>query len=384
MSDRSVDSGDDASGEDRLDYEPDYDQYSEGEWEDEEDVPYDDDEEDDESDDDRVKVDKNNVKLCPDHGYGQMTKACDTCAAAFALLKDKKLIKELSSGSCSKEQDLLSRYGGRVDTIKPTLSLDSSTIKLAQKIFTGGVWRDSKMWPEIVKSYLTLSQEQHEELNSDLQVESILRKFRREARFKHIWNYHREQSECLRNLRISQRVIFKIIERIFADLSKVRDIGLEAGLEYPKEAPVKEDGVHVPKREVKDKLKYSKHEDAFPRPDIQKFVAEHGLNIDTANALITFMEDYRATVSKHFMELYDLTSSNLNDTESLLIFYTNLYGHVDGSWRDLLRNRASCLFKNYIKGDVLEQTSAKKMKDEKATGLFGGLLSLFYYIYKLL
>ena len=83
---------------------------------------------------------KDNLKLCPKHGYGEMTKSCVTCSAAFSMIKDKKTIKELCSSGSSKENDLLSRYGGRVDSVKPTLSLDQSTIKFAQKIFSQGVF----------------------------------------------------------------------------------------------------------------------------------------------------------------------------------------------------------------------------------------------------
>ena len=178
-------------------------------------------------------------------------------------------------------------------------------------------------------------------------------------------------------MRICQRPLLTLIEKTFEDLSKLRDIGEKAGLEYPDVAPVKVDGVNVPKREVPDKLKYSKYEDILPRPDIQKFVQENGVSLDTANALITFMEDYRKSVADQFLSLYDITAAHLNDAESLLVFYTNLYGHVDGSFRDLIRNRVASLFRSDIKADVLELTSSKKMKDEKATGYFGGSFYLF-------
>ena len=355
-----------------LNYEPS--QSEDEESGEEENVPDDSDEE--ESEDEQVKVDRDNIKLCPKHGYGQMTKSCVTCSAAFSLISDKKLIKELSSGSSSKADDLLSRYGGRVDSIKPTLKLDPSTIKLAQNIFTGGVWRDSKLWNDVIKSHLTLTPEQHEELNADIQSESLLRKYRRDSRFKHVWSYQRDLSDGLRNLRIGQRPLLSLIERTFEDLSKIREIGEKAGVEYPDVAPDKVDGVSVPKREVPDKLKYTKHEDVLPRPDVQKFVQENGVSLDTANALITFIESYRKEVADQFMSLYDVTAAHLNDAESLLTFYTNLYGHIDGTFRDLIRNRVASLFRADIKADVLELTSSKKMKDEKATGYFGGSVFL--------
>ena len=385
MSDRSDQSDLSGGDEDNLDYEPEtYEEYGdqgpESGEDDEDEEEYDPDDEDEEEVD-RPKVVKDNLNLCPKHGYGEMTKSCLTCSAAFSMIKDKKTIKELCSSGSSKEDDLLSRYGGRVDSVKPTLSLDQSTLKLAKKIFSQGVFRDSKLWTEIVRQHLTLTPEQHEELNSDIQSESLLKKYKREKRFRHIFNYQKEMIDFLRNLRISQRPLFSLIERIFVDLSKVRSIGGKAGLVYPDVAPDKVSEVNVPKREVPDKLKYSDKEELLPRPDVQTFIQNNNLDLDTANNLITLLEDYRKSVGSKFMELYKVCSDSLNASEDLLVFYTNLLGHIDSSCRDLARNKVACLFRGDIKTDVLEQTSSKKMKDEKSTGLFGGQLDFYFLLY---
>ena len=52
-----------------------------------------------------------------------------------------------------------------------------------------------------------------------------LKKFKREKRFSHIFNYQKEMIDFLRNLRISQRPLLSLIERIFADLLKVYPAG---------------------------------------------------------------------------------------------------------------------------------------------------------------
>ena len=145
--------------------------------------------------------------------------------------------------------------------------------------------------------------------------------------------------------------------------------------------PDKVSEVNVPKREVSDKLKYSDHGELLPRPDVQTFVQNNNLDLDTANNLIALLEDYRKYVGSHFMELYKVCSDSLNASEDLLVFYTNLLGHIDSSCRDLARNKVACLFRGDIKIDVLEQTSSKKMKDEKSTGLFGGQFDFYFYIY---
>ena len=94
------------------------------------------------------------------------------------FIKDKEIIAELCKDSGSSE--LLSRYSGKCDAIETTLFLDSDTVKLAQNVFTRGVLRDKKVWTDLVKNYLTLPSHQHDELNLDIQPESILKKFKSE------------------------------------------------------------------------------------------------------------------------------------------------------------------------------------------------------------
>ena len=72
------------------------------------------------------------------------------------------------------------------------------------------------------------------------------------------------------------------------------------------------------------------------------------------------------------MELFDTSARFLNNVEGTLVFYTDLYSHVDASFRELIREKVSSLFKPDIKADVMMKTSSKKMKDEKPKGLFGG------------
>ena len=97
-----------------------------------------------------------------------------------------------------------------------------------------------------------------------------------------------------------------------------KSVGEDAGLKYPDVAPAKVSEVNVPKREVSDKLKYDKYDEILPRPDIHAFVQDNNLNMDTANAVIALLEDYRASVGNKFMDLYNVCSANLNASEDLL------------------------------------------------------------------
>ena len=45
---------------------------------------------------------------------------------------------------------------------------------------------------------------------------------------------------------------------------------------------------------------------------------------------------------------------------------------MDSGFRELIREKFASLFKKDIKSDLIEQSSSRKMKDEKAQGIFGG------------
>ena len=355
--DRDDSADEESDDQEELEYEEDPRQYDQDhDHESGEDDPDDDDEEGEETQE--PKSDKQNlklVKLCPDHESGRMTRSCSTCAAALSLISNKDIIKELCSES--KDSSLSSTYAGHCDTIVPTLILDPDTIKLAENIFSKGVWRDSKLFPDIVKKYLTLPAEQHERLNADLKMEDALKKYKKEKRFKPIFDYQKDLMESLRHLRIIQRPLFASMERINSDLVKVRAIGGKAGIKFPDSAPIKSDaeGVHVPHvgHAVPDQLKYSNFDEIFPRPDILEFVQDHGLDLNAANAATALIKKYRDDVVKQFMELFDAVASSLNATEDYLMFYSNIYTMVDSSLRELLRNKSSNLFRRDIKLEIL-------------------------------
>ena len=324
------------------------------------------------------------LKLCLHHNRGEMTKTCKSCSAAFALIKDKKIIAELCGNTDSSE--LLSRYSGKCDAIETTLYLASDTIRLAQNVFTRGVLRDKKVWTDIVKKHLTLPPDQHEELNLDIQSEDILKKFKSEKRFQHLFSYQRDLAESLRNLRIGQRPLFAVIEMTNIDIGKLRSIAERAGFNFPDLAPAKV-GVNIPRNGnmVPDKLKYVDVNNVLPIPDISVFVQENNLDRDVSDGLAELFKSYRELVVSIFVEIYNLFSNYINSSEDYLQFYTQIYSHCDATIRNLIRNKAASLFKEHVKLDILELSSQKKMKEEKPTGLLGGqLLTLFSLIINIL
>ena len=161
--------------------------------------------------------------LCSKHKKGQMLSTCPSCSAACALIKDKTIIEKLSLNTVTDSESagasLMSRYGGRCDIVEPTLVLDPFIVKVAADIFNKGVWKDSKMWTEVIKNFLTLPIEQHELLTSNLKSKELLNKFRREPRFKGIFKYQTDLANCLKSLRIGQRPLLKLMERLNNDIT---------------------------------------------------------------------------------------------------------------------------------------------------------------------
>ena len=352
-------------------------QYTDDEWSDVEEEDSDDESDDHGSHDDVLHEQQGAstgvLKLCPNHNRGEMTKTCQSCSAAFALIKDKKIIAKLSGNSDS--SDLLSRYSGKCDAIETTLFLASDTVKLAQNVFTRGTFRDKKVWSDIVKNYLTLPHDQHEDLNLDIQSENILKKFKSEKRFQHLFSYQRDLADSLRSLRIGQRPLFAVIERTNTDIDGLRSIADRAGFSFPQVAPVK-DGVNVPRNGnlVPDKLKYTDVKNVLPLPlsDIMDFVHENNLSQEAVEALSKLFDNYRELVVSMFVEMFTLFSTYINSVEDYLQFYTQIYSHCDATIRNLIRNKVASLFKDNVKSDILEQSGQKKMLEEKPSGLFGG------------
>ena len=327
--------------------------------------------ESDEEEADNDQIDISTLVLCQQHKQGEMMNSCPTCSTAFKLIKDKDVIEKLtlkSSGS------ILARYQGRCDSIEATLSLSSDTVQLAHSVFTKGLWKDPRLFHEIVKKFLTITPEQHELLSSDLRPEDLLSKFRKEPRFRNLFKFQNELASAIKHSRISVRPLLALIQRVDTDIEKVRVIGNDAGIKYPDIAPVKK-GENVPRtgRQVPDKLHYESKDGLFPLPvaELDDFVLDCQLSADEQRRLRTILDKYKTNVTNEFVGLFDLIANHLNTSEDLLMFFTNLLSHTDSTFRELLRNKFGSLFKRDIKAEVIGQSSSKKL-GETPRGLFGG------------
>ena len=64
-------------------------------------------------------------------------------------------------------------------------------------------------------------------------------KLESESRFKYVFQFRKDHGDCLKNLRISQRLIFGVVDIIDSHIPVVRGLGLSAGLTYPAVAPTR-------------------------------------------------------------------------------------------------------------------------------------------------
>ena len=314
--------------------------------------------------------DFNNLNMCSVHKPGDMTTDCASCKAALAIVSDKNVKKLLTQNSAN--SGLISRYSGRCDEQPPTLFLSPASLEIAQSIFSKGVFKNRKDWQEIVRKFLTLPPAQHEFLTADIKAEDLLNQYKNEKRFKYIFLFHKDIVEILRNLRVTQRPLLSLIEKNHGTIQSVKKLGETAGVVYPVSAPVRIGG-NVPRegRSLTDQLHVASSDGLFPRPNMTALIESAALSEDQAQKVNDFIEDYRVSVGKQYMDLFKSTANYLNDCEDQLVFYTDLYSHVDASLRDVIREKMASLFRSHVKSDVLRETSTKQLS-EKASGLFGG------------
>ena len=94
-------------------------------------------------------------------------------------MSDQSVVRKLTSNT-SVGSGILARYKGRCDSAAQTLILSNDTIQLALGIFTKVVFKDFRMWLEVIQNFLNLPSEQHELLNSDIVLEDVLNKFKKD------------------------------------------------------------------------------------------------------------------------------------------------------------------------------------------------------------
>ena len=277
---------------------------------------------------------------------------------------------EIQAVAKSEESSLFSRYSGRCDEIQPTIELSDFVVKLAHDVLTKGKFRNLKDWDRIVRKYLTLPSSQHEKLSQDIKLEDVFDQFKHDKRYKNLFKYHKEARNALKDLRVAQRPVFAVIQRLNKELLRLRDIGEACGLDFPVKAPLRS-SKSVPRdgRKVLDKLKFVSADDLFPVPDTTDFASRHGYV--ATEELQEMFDNYRKDIVNKFTYLYCSASEALTNIDDYMIFYIDLYSHCDAAFRDLLRERMATMFKAPVKAEILKKSSAKKLKD-KPKGLYGG------------
>ena len=123
------------------------------------------------------------------------------------------------------------------------------------------------------------------------QPEQMFRKLESESRFKYVFQFRKDHGDCLKNLRISQRLIFGMVDIIDSHIPVVRGLGLSAGLTYPAVAPTRSNPA-VPKV-LEDSLAVAASDQLLPLPvfsDILAGVSEDLTELDKAKIKATVSE----------------------------------------------------------------------------------------------
>ena len=236
----------------------------------------------------------------------------------------------------SEESALFSRYSGRCDEAQPTIKLSDFVVELAHNVLTKGTFRNQKDWDRIARKYLTLPTSQYEKLSQDIQLVDVFDQFKYDKRYKNLFKYHKEARSALKVLRIAQRPLFAVIQRLNRELIRLRDIGEDCGLKFPANAPARS-GKSVPRdgRKVLDKLRVESTDELFSVPDTIDFATRHGY-VATQELQEMFV-NYREDIIKKFTYLYTSVSDAFTIIDDYMIFYIDLYSHCDAAFRDLLR-----------------------------------------------
>ena len=336
----------------------------------------------------------NNV--CQMHKPGQMSEECRSCLAGLSLLRGQPdLVRRLTGaagadgggaaaekGKRDKEavsSSLLSKYGGRCDSVKATLVLHNDTVKLARKVLAKGAFRDKAEWKDIQKDFLLLPEAQHEQLVRDIKPEDLFKKFRSQKRFKAAFKLQADIAIAQTDLRMCQRPLYKMTEVLNEALTEVRAMGVSAGLVFSNPPPSRS-GISVPRgvpgRSDADTLKLdaSSAAEVFPRPDLTDFFHQVRMDDTQKEILSQLFEDFRLGAAKKYLELFQATADVVTNSEDLLIFYFDLFSHADAGFRNLQRKGLAGLFKEDVKKEILSQSSHKNLAKAKsdAKGLFGG------------
>ena len=317
------------------------------------------------------------LQLCPRHPTGEMVEACITCSKALGLLRPevaKQMMAPLTVSS------VVSRYAGRSDEKTPTMLFSDATLDLAFNTFTQGRFRGKTHFRDLVEKYLTLPPKQHERLVQDLQLEPLFKKLENEKRFKYIFDIRRRMGDCQKNLRLTQRPIFQVISLVDSCLASFREFGAAVGIRFKAEPAVRLNP-KVPKP-LGDSLAHEfDAASLIPLPELPSML--HGvaaLSREDAEVLgqnelkvLNAVNGYRDDVVSLIQSLFETFSQKLSDMDDYLAFYCDLYGHVDASFRDLIRDKLANCFKSELRPELLGRNLHSDQKEgTRNDGLLGG------------
>ena len=328
------------------------------------------------------------VQLCSVHQVDLRPDTCNGCYTISKMVKPhvlKEIIKARANGDGPEDAEVPSAAArfSRSDEKPPTLTLSPPCMDLASKIFSLGKFKVSHHFEELTKEFLFLPVGQNELLNANLSMENMFKQHEKSGKFKHVFTFKNQVVKVTRDLRVAQRPLFLATAELDKVLNQTRTLGKALGFKYPAE---------IPKVEILGPKKHPNHLSytclpSFELPHIMDILeGTRGVSVDDAdiirkNQLVNTqaLEGYRRDMIDKVAKLYDNMAAGIVGVDAMINFYFELYGHCDGSLRDLVRSKLSNLFvpaiRNEARGTGLTR-SERDVLEESSTGLFGGDSSL--------
>ena len=263
----------------------------------------------------------------------------------------------------------------RSDEIEPTLVFSVEEMETAERMFTMGRFRKGH-YEEIVKDHLLCPKPQHKVLTQNLEVEKALKILDKDGKFSILNEFRDKLIKLGLDLRLAQRPFILLIG-VTTDLARyIRSMGEELGYVYPEHpemvslfGPEKVPDYltpsttnFTPKPVLQDPLTDTISGEQVTCDDVVKSLVQ-----TNHEANLSRVEDFYGKVVNLFERFYFGMKDGVLKSDSLCKLYTDVYGHVDGCFRELARNKAVQLFKPGVRKAV-----ARTMEDKPDTGLLGG------------
>ena len=266
--------------------------------------------------------------LCKVHAL-HLDPDCGKCKSVQAVV-NPEVLKRVRAAQASSDSipDASSRMSNAQPKQRPTLILSANSLEYGKSVYYA-VPLAKHQFDELIKAYLHLGADQHDELMKNLILEKIFWKGKQgNERGKKVTDSMRDVKNLmmknLKNKRKCERPLLVAVDEIDSATRALKLVGITMGLEYPEEPPVKT----LMGNEVQDYLAYSSDDQVFELPDFPDLLDGVELSKESREAfeanldvLKTVLGAYKEKCKTVVMEAYGIAANGFLNLENLLNFF---------------------------------------------------------------